>query len=114
MPNTQVSVCYSAHRQPEQFRPHIYAQPESADGQHPAHYQLWLDDSMCVVVSLSDVQCRQLMDVLGSRPDLPKTDARIDAKSEPLDPMPHQERNAAVAEPLRSIVNSIGGENAPF
>lgn len=77
----------------------------------PAYYRLMLGGVWYVI---TDAHRRQILDALSSAPDLPKTDAQIDAEAEPLDPMPHQERNAAVAEPLRSIVNAIGGENAPF
>lgn len=52
-----------------------------------------------VTVYLSDADCRAIMDALGSRPPLAKSDAEIDA----------------AREPLRSVVNAIsGGEDAPF
>ena len=105
-----LSIHYSALRD-ENFCPDIHLHNSEYTG---PYYQLYLDEHMDVLICLSEADCRKLMDALGSRPPLPKTDEQIDAEAEPLDPMEHQ-RNAAVAEPLRSIVNAIsGGEDAPF
>jgi hypothetical protein len=98
------------------FRSFIQAQKSGGEAYYTLHFTQGLGE---VCLFLDDAQCRQLMDVLGSRPDLPKSDAQIDAEAEPLDPMEHQKtRNAAIAEPLRSVVNAmsphVGGEDAPF
>ena len=94
----------------DRFEPRINPQ-DSKNGY--GYYQLWITANMSVCLSLSDTDCRKLMDVLGSRPPLPtENDAPV--------------RNAAVAEPMRSILDAIsphcpsiiegGGrsEDAPF
>ena len=83
------------------FNPRINVQRSQRSG---PYYQIWLTADMGVCLSLSDADCRKLLDVLGSRPPMPKSDAQIDVEAEPLDPMEHQ-RNAAV-------LRRVGGEDA--
>ena len=108
------SFSYSDLRGGRDFEPRVSAQPER-DASNPAYYQVWLDRKMSVCIALSDAQCRELMDALGSRPQLPKSDAQIDAELEEsrgdLPPYQHQERNGAIAEPLRGILNAISPED---
>ena len=90
-----ISFSYSSlndeKTQCDRFEPYINPQ-DSKDGY--GYYQLWITANMSVCLSLSDTDCRKLMDVLGSRPPLPtENDAPV--------------RNAAVAEPMRSILDAV-------
>jgi len=50
------------------------------DSIQEGYYRLRISQDLCLMIS--DDQCRQLLEVLGSRPPLPKSDAQIDAERE--------------------------------
>ena len=56
----------------------VVAKPGTSDADGP-YYEFHVGD---VVMFVTDERCRQLMDALGSRAPLPKSDAQIDAESE--------------------------------
>jgi hypothetical protein len=105
-------------RAPAQYPVTVEAVAPNPVNDMPGYYRVTIGKGDIALV-MTDAHRKQLIDALASAPDLPKSDAQIDAEAEPPDPMEHQKtRNAAVAEPLRSVVNAmsphVGGEDAPF
>lgn len=72
------NVNLHANRYLDDVQPSISANPGVESDPDNPYYTLRYGD---LAIFLSDAQCRQLLAVLGSRPDLPKTDAQIDAES---------------------------------
>ena len=114
------NVNLHANRYLDDVRPSISANPGVESDPGNPYYTLHYGD---LAIFLSDAQCRQLLDVLASRPDLPKTDHEPECTCVLVGDMAdatgcevHRKgRNASVAEPLRTICNNIsGGDDAEF
>lgn len=69
------NVNLHANRYLDDVEPSISANPGVESDPGNPYYTLRYGD---LAIFLSDAQCRQLLDVLASRPDLPKTDAELD------------------------------------